>query len=96
MRFPWCRRLEAGEAVDDWVTARVRCMRRQHTDAGDLLDELRRLTGDYAVPPGASAELRAFVTGLHIHKEEDVLFPRVLARSGETGDGTPLSAAFLS
>jgi regulator of cell morphogenesis and NO signaling len=90
--FPWCRRLEAGEPVEDWVATRVGCMRRQHRDSEVLLDELRRLTGDFAVPPDASPEYRALLFGLagfdadtrlHIHKEEDVLFPAVLAGVGD-------------
>lgn len=95
--FPWCRRLEAGEPVDDWVTARVHCMHRQHVDTEALLDDLRRLTDNFAVPAGASPEHRAFITGmaafdadtrLHIHKEEDVLFPAVTraSRQGECQD----------
>lgn len=97
--FPWCRRLKEGEPVGDWVAARVRCMRRQHLDTEGLLDELRRLTGAFAVPAGASEDHRAFLAGLagldadtrlHIHKEEDVLFPAVLAgiAGGAAGHGS--------
>lgn len=86
--FPWCRRLLAGEPVGDWVTARVRCMRREHGNTASLLDELRRLTDDFAVPAGASPQGREFLVGLagfeadtrlHVRKEEDVLFPAVSA-----------------
>ena len=85
--FPWCRRLLAGEPVADWVAARVRCMRRDHVATESSLDELGRLTDNFAVPAGASPECRAFLVGLagfvadtrlHIHKEEDVLFPALL------------------
>ncbi|MEW6470826.1 MAG: hemerythrin domain-containing protein [Actinomycetota bacterium] len=83
--FPWCRRPHDGEPVGDWVSARIRCMRRQHLDTGTLLDDLRRLTGDFAVPADASPDYRGFLVGLdgfeadtrlHIHKEEDALFRR--------------------
>jgi regulator of cell morphogenesis and NO signaling len=97
--FPWCRRLQDGEPLGDWVVARLRCMRRQHVDTGALLDDLRRLTGSFAVPPDASPEYRSFLLGLagfdadtrlHIHKEEDVLFPAVLA--GVTQGAAPDTA----
>lgn len=87
--FPWCRRLDAGEPVGDWVAERMRCMHRQHVDTAGVLDVLRDLTANFAVPAGASPEHRAFMTGvagfeadlrLHIHKEEEVLFPKVLAQ----------------
>ncbi len=94
--FPWCRRLHGGEPVGDWVVARLRCMYRDHVHTAALLDELRRLTGGFAVPIDASQEHRAFLVGLagleadtrlHIHKEENVLFPAVLALAARTGGG---------
>lgn len=68
--------------------ARVRCMRRDHVATESLLDELGRLTDNFAVLAGTSPECRAFLVGLagfvadtrlHIHKEEGVLFPALLA-----------------
>lgn len=85
--FPWCQRLLAGEPVGDWVAARVRCMRRDHVATESLLAELGRLTDNFAVPDSATPACRAFLVGLagfvadtrlHIHKEEDVLFPALL------------------
>lgn len=60
----------------------------EHDRAGALLAELRQLTNDYAVPPDACASYTAMLSGLHdletdihmhVHKENNVLFPRVLA-----------------
>lgn len=76
--------------MGDWVSARVRCIRRQHLDTATLLDDLRRLTDNFAVPAGASPDHRAFLarragfeadTRLHIHEEEDVLFPAQLEQA---------------
>lgn len=60
----------------------------EHDRAGALLAELRKLTDGYAVPADACASYTAMLSGLediesdlhiHVHKENNVLFPRVLA-----------------
>lgn len=65
----------------------VRMMMYEHDAAGDLLREMRRLTGDYTVPPDVCisyqtlyAALEAFEQDLHqhIHLENNLLFPRAL------------------
>ena len=57
-----------------------------HSDAGQALAVLRELTDDYQVPEGACNTWRALWHGLealeqslhlHIHLENNVLFPRV-------------------
>lgn len=62
----------------------------EHDDAGELLAELRRLTDDYTVPEDACGSYMAMLAGLeeiesdlhmHVHKENNVLYPRVLAGS---------------
>ncbi len=59
-----------------------------HDRAGDRLAERRQRTGVYAVPPDACGSYRAMLAGLeeieadlhmHVHKENNVLFKRVLA-----------------
>lgn len=61
---------------------------QEHDNAGHLLAELRELTAGYAVPADACASYTAMLAGLadlesdihlHVHKENNVLFPRVLA-----------------
>ncbi len=65
----------------------IQAMEREHEEAGTWLAELRRLTEDYACPPGACPTVLALVAGLeeleselhrHIHLENSVLFPRAL------------------
>jgi regulator of cell morphogenesis and NO signaling len=66
----------------------IRMMRLDHEQAGELLAELRTMTGGYAVPADACASYRSLYerlqaleldTHLHIHKENHALFPAVLA-----------------
>jgi regulator of cell morphogenesis and NO signaling len=63
-------------------------MRLEHEQAGELLAELRRMTGRYAVPDDGCASYHALYrrlehleedTHLHIHKENNVLFPMAMA-----------------
>jgi len=65
----------------------VRVMENDHALAGELLDELHRLTGGYAVPPDGCAtyrlcyqELERFARDLHehVHLENNLLFPRAM------------------
>lgn len=74
--------------LSDEVRAGLAENQQEHDRAGALLAELRRLTNDYAVPPDACASYTAMLAGLeelesdihiHVHKENNVLFPRVLA-----------------
>lgn len=62
----------------------IRMMRFEHEQAGDLLAELRRTTNGYSVPTDGCASYEALYrrlehveedTHLHIHKENNVLFP---------------------
>lgn len=74
--------------ISEELRAAVRENMHEHDNAGALLAELRRLTGDYIAPDDACASYTAMLTGLedieadlhmHVHKENNVLFPRVLA-----------------
>lgn len=62
----------------------------QHDRAGELLAELRQLTSGYTVPADACPTYTAMLAGLeevesdlhmHVHKENNVLFARVLANN---------------
>jgi regulator of cell morphogenesis and NO signaling len=66
----------------------IAVMDREHTDAGDALQEIRELTEDYTPPAYACATVRALYEGLktlekdlhiHIHLENNILFPRASA-----------------
>jgi regulator of cell morphogenesis and NO signaling len=69
------------------VSAPIHIMEREHDRAGELIAELRRITGGYAAPEWACQTLRALYHGLgeleasmhvHVHLENNVLFPRAL------------------
>ena len=64
----------------------IRVMRFEHDRVGELLARLRVLTGDYVVPGDGCASFDALYMGLeeleadthlHVHKENNVLFPAV-------------------
>ncbi len=72
----------------------IRMMRYEHEQVGEMLAEMRRLSGDYSIPDDACASYRALYDGLvglesdthlHIHKENNVLFPSVLECEGSLG-----------
>jgi regulator of cell morphogenesis and NO signaling len=65
----------------------IEMLRLEHEQAGELLAELRRVTGGYAVPHDGCASYHALYgrlehleedTHLHIHKENNVLFPMAI------------------
>ena len=64
-------------------------LRAEHLENGATLERVRRLTGDYDVPDGADERHASLVHGLseleadlhlHVHKENNVLFPRIEER----------------
>ncbi len=69
----------------------IRVMEREHTSAGAALARLRELTGGYTLPEWACDTVRALWRGLeeleqdlhmHIHLENNILFPRAIALEG--------------
>ena len=76
----------------------VRVMLVEHDRAGELLARLRSLTDGYVAPADGCASYRALYDGLaaleadthlHVHKENNVLFPAVLERSRRTAGERP-------
>lgn len=70
----------------------ISVMRFEHDRAGELLEGLRQVTGGYTTPADGCASYRALYEGLaeleadthlHVHKENNVLFPAVLALESE-------------
>ncbi len=66
----------------------VRVMLAEHDSAGDALSQIRSTTRNYELPPYACNTYRALFQGLeelerdlhlHIHLENNILFPRALA-----------------
>lgn len=65
---------------------RLADLEHDHAEAGEALERIRELTGDYEVPAEACGTWRALWHGLedlertmheHVHLENNVLFPRV-------------------
>ncbi|HEY2291551.1 MAG TPA: iron-sulfur cluster repair di-iron protein [Thermoanaerobaculia bacterium] len=72
----------------------IAAMEADHDEAGRLLAEMNRLTGGYQLPEGACNTFRALFHGLaeleremhlHVHLENNVLFPRAAAMEGGMG-----------
>ncbi len=66
----------------------IAMMEREHKSAGGALLEIRALTHDYLLPPYACSTVAALYAGLqileadlhvHIHLENNILFPRAIA-----------------
>jgi len=86
--FPMIRQLAATtggpESHDPAIVAQIEVLAAEHETVGDLLDELHRITSGYTTPADgcashaacyrALAELEAD-THLHVHKENNLLFP---------------------
>lgn len=101
--FPMVRELAAATGLPSFHCGSLRnpisVMLREHDAVGDLLAKMRQLTNGYVVPAdgcasyvacfAALAELEAD-THLHIHKENNVLFPLVIRL--ETERATPVGS----
>lgn len=81
--FPW---IESGGGAQ--CAPPIQAMRHEHQDVAGFLRELTDVTGYYTAPPEACGSWRALWTGLgaldadlrlHIHLENNILFPRALA-----------------
>lgn len=88
--FPLCLKLETAGILPrnhcGTIENPIRVMELEHQDAGDALERLRELTYGYAPPEGACSSYRAMLARLealesdmhhHVHKENNILFPRV-------------------
>jgi regulator of cell morphogenesis and NO signaling len=88
--FPMIRRLDADARLDapdaGALRAPIAVMLQEHDHVGALLDRLRQLTGGYRPPDDGCASYVACFAGfaeleadthLHVHKENNVLFPLV-------------------
>jgi regulator of cell morphogenesis and NO signaling len=90
--FPLIRQLEAADRRPRFhcgsVENPIAVMEFEHDNAGEALHNIRELTGDYQPPEDACNTYRAMLAGLegleenmhhHIHKENNILFPRSIA-----------------
>ncbi|HRX85094.1 MAG TPA: iron-sulfur cluster repair di-iron protein [Phycisphaerae bacterium] len=98
--FPIVKRIEAtGQVTANHcgsVANPIRVMEDEHDFAGRALEALRRLTNDYTPPEDGCNTFRVMLDGLaelerdlhtHIHKENNILFPRAIALEAELSAG---------
>ena len=89
--FPAVARIDVGEHDFPFGTIAnpVRMMTVEHERVGEVLAALREVTAGYAPPPDGCASYRSLYerlaaleadTHLHIHRENNVLFPAAVAR----------------
>ncbi len=89
--FPWIKRIEQGQTAgpfpNDAVGSPIQCMEHEHAEAGEALAKMNELTDGYNPPMHACNTWRVLYDALarlekdmhiHIHKENNVLFPRTL------------------
>src|SRR5690606_37683449 len=95
--FPMIRAIERGERPSvgpGRLEMPVSAMVHEHDDTGRVLARMRELTADFTPPEGACNTYRALFDGLarldrdmhvHVHKENNILFPRALAVEAKAG-----------
>lgn len=90
--FPMIRQLARASELPEfhcgWLQNPISVMMSEHDRVGELLVTLRARTNGYLTPDDGCASYRAFYDGLadleadthlHVHKENNVLFPAVVA-----------------
>ncbi len=90
--FPMCVQMETTHSLNcnhcGSITNPIRVMEMEHDSAGNALARMRELTKDYTPPSDACNTFRVMLdslraleedTHLHIHKENNILHPRVMA-----------------
>jgi len=96
--FPMVLQLDASETTPTFhcgsLANPIRQMESEHNHAGSALEKLRDLADGYTPPDWACNTYRAMLDALvrlehdihlHIHKENNVLFPRALEMESEKG-----------
>ena len=96
--FPLIRELDQATTTPSFhcgsVGNPIRMMEMEHQNAGAALDRIREMTTDYEIPEGACNSFRAMLSGLehleadlhlHIHKENEILFPKASEMEAKLG-----------
>ncbi len=94
--FPMIRVIDTANSAPEFhcgsLATPIQVMESEHDNAGNALEQFRELTDDYTPPEWACNTFRALYNGLaeleqnmhqHVHKENNVLFPKALAREAE-------------
>ena len=100
--FPMVRELATAASAPDFhcgtLANPIRVMLSEHDTVGELLARLRSCTREYTVPDDGCGSYHALYAGLaeleadthrHVHLENNVLFPAVLAIENQLATGTP-------
>lgn len=100
--FPWIKQLDASSGAPPvlrgTVANPIRMMESEHDDAGNALKRIRELTRDFQPPYDACNTYRATLDGLaefeadlhlHVHKENNILFPGALALETKLAAAVP-------
>lgn len=91
--FPAIRAAAEGQGFGPGVAGPIQVMMMEHDAAGEILVRLRAATDGYTTPADGCASYHSMMDRLqimeadlhlHIHKENNVLFPRTLAAAGVT------------
>lgn len=93
--FPLCRKLDAADGPEQFhcgsVANPIAVMINEHEDAGRALQRMRELTNDFTPPPDACPTFRGYLDSLrqieedmhqHVHKENNILFPKAVRTEG--------------
>jgi regulator of cell morphogenesis and NO signaling len=96
--FPMIRELDRAATAPSFhcgsVGNPIRMMEMEHQNAGAALDRIREMTNDYETPEDACNSFRAMLSGLehleadlhlHIHKENEILFPKASEMEARLG-----------
>ncbi len=96
--FPMIRELDRAATAPSFhcgsVGNPIRMMEMEHQNAGAALDRIREMTTDYETPEDACNSFRAMLSGLehleadlhlHIHKENEILFPKASEMEARLG-----------
>ncbi|HDX9580628.1 TPA: iron-sulfur cluster repair di-iron protein [Bacillus pseudomycoides] len=90
--FPLILAFEQNPTDENYIKLRkvVDELENEHSHAGDIIKELRKVTNDFTPPEGACGTYRLVYQRLeaiesdlfeHIHLENNILFPRAVARA---------------
>lgn len=96
--FPAIIRLESGQGLKGFgcgggIDHPITVMTEEHEQAGSALETMRKLTNNYAPPEDACTSFRLLLNSLeslesemhcHVHKENNILFPRSLQLTNST------------
>lgn len=98
--FPMIRQIDASDSLPAFhcgsIANPIRMMEHEHDSAGNAMGEFDRLSSGYTPPAEACNTFRAMLDGLreleqdmhqHVHKENNVLFPRAMEREQQLRTG---------